>query len=94
MLSLNFMGSEVSVNMLLAQDGKSVTGKLNTMLGEGEISGGTINGNNLTATAVTEIQGQSVEFIIVGTADRDKMEGTIESPMIPDALEFSGSREA
>lgn len=93
-LSLNFMGSEVAVKMLLVQDGSSVTGKLNTMLGEGEISGGKVNGNKLSATAATEIQGQSVEFIIAGTADGDKMEGTIESAMIPDALAFTGSREA
>ncbi len=91
-LALNFMGSEVSVKMLLVQDGSSVTGKLNTMLGEGEISGGKVNGNKLSATAATEIQGQSVEFIIAGIADGDKMNGTIESAMIPDALEFSGNR--
>jgi hypothetical protein len=91
-LSLNFMGSEVSVNMLLVQDGSSVSGKLTTMLGEGEINGGKVNGSNLSATAATEIQGQSVEFIIAATADGDQMKGTIESSMIPDALEFSGVR--
>lgn len=92
-LSLNFMGSEVSVKMELEQDGNAVTGKLSTMLGEGEISGGKVNGNKLSATAATEIQGQSVEFIIAGTVDGDKMNGTIESAMIPDALEFSGVRQ-
>lgn len=92
-LSLNFMGSEVAINMSLDQEGNSVSGKLTTMLGEGEISGGRVNGNKISATAITEIQGQSVEFIINGVTDADTMKGTISSSMIPDSLEFSGSRQ-
>jgi zinc protease len=92
-LTLNFMGSDVSIKMSLEQEGNSVNGKLTTMLGEGEINGGRITGSDITATAVTEIQGQTVDFIINGRADGHSMNGTIESAMIPEALEFTGSRE-
>ncbi len=91
-LSLNFMGSDVEIKMSLEQDGPSVSGTLTTMLGEGKIENGKVNGNKISANAVTEIQGQSVEFIITGTADGDSINGTIESLMIPDALDFTGSR--
>lgn len=91
-LSLNFMGSDVDVKMSLEQDGSSVSGSLTTMLGEGKIEVGRVEGNAVSANAVTEIQGQAVEFVINGTVDGDKIKGTIESSMIPDLLEFSGSR--
>ena len=91
-LSLNFMGSDVDVKMSLEQDGSTVSGSLTTMLGEGRIEGGRVIGNAVSANAVTEIQGQAVEFVINGTVDGDKINGTIESSMIPESLEFSGSR--
>ncbi len=91
-LSLNFMGSDVDVKMSLEQDGTSVSGSLTTMLGEGKIEGGRIDGNAVLANAVTEIQGQAVEFVINGTVDGNNLTGTIESSMIPDSIEFSGSR--
>ncbi|QYO65503.1 hypothetical protein [Leptolyngbya sp. 7M] len=91
-LSLNFMGSDVEIKMSLEQDGSSVSGTLTTMLGEGKIEGGRVNGNKVSATAATEIQGQSVEFNINGTVNGDSINGSIESPMIPNALEFTGTR--
>ncbi len=93
-LALNFMGSDVEIKMHLEQDGSSVSGKLVTMLGEGTISGGRVNGSKVTATAITELQGQEVEFAITGTAEVDSLSGVITSAMLPGDLEFKGTRAA
>ncbi|MBX3294289.1 MAG: insulinase family protein [Acidobacteria bacterium] len=93
-LALNFMGSDVEIKMHLEQDGSSVNGKLVTMLGEGTISGGRVQGSKVTATAVTELQGQEVEFAITGTADGGSIAGAITSAMLPGDLEFKGTRAA
>ena len=93
-LALNFMGSDVEIKMHLEQDGSSVSGKLVTMLGEGTISGGRVNGSRVTATAITELQGQEVEFAITGTAEGDSLSGVIASEMLPGDLEFKGMRAA
>lgn len=91
-LSLNFMGQDVSVELTLEQDGNVVNGNLSTMLGEGSITNGKVNGNKLAATAVTELQGQQLELVISAVADEGKIEGTISSPMIPEPLTFSGTK--
>ncbi|MDM7922791.1 MAG: pitrilysin family protein [Pyrinomonadaceae bacterium] len=91
-LSLDFMGQNVSVTLVLDQQGSSLTGQLKTMLGDGEISSGSISGSRISATAATEMQGQNVEFIINGSVADNMIEGTISSPMIPDALAFTGKR--
>ncbi len=91
-LQLNFQGSEVPVTLTLEQNGEAVTGKLETPLGEGIISEGSVNGTKLSATAAAEMQGQSVEFVIGGVANGDEMNGSISSPMIPEPLTFTGKR--
>lgn len=92
-LSLDFQGQQVPITMKLEQDGDKVNGTLTTMLGEGTISEGAVAGNRITAAAVTEIQGQSVEFAIAGSVNGDEISGTISTAIIPDSLEFSGSRK-
>jgi predicted Zn-dependent peptidase len=92
-VELDFQGQPVPVTMTLVQDGAAVTGSLSTMLGEGQIADGLVEGPRFSATAVTEIQGQAVELIINANADGDTLKGTISSAMIPDALEFAGNRE-
>jgi zinc protease len=93
-LSLDFQGQKVSVDLRLEQDGETVTGSIETILGSGTISGGSVKGNTLKATAVTEIQGQSVELAIVGSIEGDSMKGTISTAIIPDSLSFEGKRSA
>jgi zinc protease len=91
-LSLEFMGQEVPVTLVLDQTNSGLAGTLSTMLGEGKISGGRVLGNEISATAVTEIQGQSVEFVITGAVKNGEMSGSIESAMVPEALAFTGKR--
>jgi hypothetical protein len=91
-LMIDFQGQQLPVTLLLDQNGESVWGELETMLGNGKIADGTVTGNKLTAVATAEMQGQAVEFSINGKVDGESMSGTITAPIVPDALPFSGTR--
>lgn len=93
-LDLDFQGQKVPVTLSVDQSGASVTGSLETILGNGRITGGSVRGNSLSATANTEIQGQNVEFIISGTLEDHFISGTISAAIIPDSLTFTGTRQA
>ncbi|MDI1243471.1 MAG: pitrilysin family protein, partial [bacterium] len=92
-LSLDFQGQPVPVTLTIAQDGTSITGTVVTMLGEGEIRQGLITGSKFSATAITDLQGQSLELSIGGkVTGTDSMSGSITVPIVPDPLAFSGTR--
>ncbi len=93
-LSLDFQGQKVPISLTIQQDGINVTGTLETILGNGEITDGSVRGDKISATANTDIQGQSVEFVINGTLSGDDITGTISAAIIPDSLPFAGSRSA
>lgn len=93
-LSLDFQGQQVPVSLTIDQDGNSVKGTLETVLGNGEITAGTVRGDKISATANTDIQGQSVEFQINGSLTDGTITGTISAAIIPDSLPFTGTRKA
>ena len=80
------------VALNLQQDGSSISGTMETMLGNGIITGGSVRGSTVSATANTEIQGQSAEFLISGSLENEALSGTISAAIIPDSLTFTGKR--
>jgi hypothetical protein len=92
-LKIDFQGQTLPVSLRLQQQETSLTGSLNTMLGDGTISDGHVDGNKISATARAEIQGQVLEFAISGKIDGDSMSGTITTTMAPEPLPFVGSRD-
>ncbi|MBK9156177.1 MAG: insulinase family protein [Chloracidobacterium sp.] len=93
-LDLEFQGQVVPVQLNVSQEGTSVSGTLNTALGSGAFSEGSVTGDKFVATAVTDIQGQSIEFLIKGSLSGEIMAGTISAAIIPDSLPFTGRRKA
>ncbi len=93
-LTLDFQGQKVPVQLTLDQDGDKISGNIETVLGSGSIQAGNVNGNKFNATASTEIQGQSVDFLINGSVENDSMKGTLSAAIIPDSLSFDGTRTA
>ena len=91
-LSLDFQGQQLPVTLVLDHQGERLSGKIETVLGSGEIADGSVKGNKVSATARTEIQGQSVDFAITGSVRGDSMSGTLSAPIIPDSLSFEGKR--
>jgi hypothetical protein len=92
-LTLEFQGQQLPVGLTLAQDGENLTGSLETMLGDGSIASGTVRGNKISASATTEMQGQSLELAIAGTVSENSLSGTITAPILPEPLKFRGTRE-
>ncbi|MCD9187424.1 MAG: insulinase family protein [Pyrinomonadaceae bacterium] len=93
-LTIDFQGQKIPVSLKLEQDNEDVNGKLESMLGEGKISGGKVRGTKVSAVAVTEMQGQLLEISISGNIDGDSISGTLSAPVIPVPLEFTGKRQA
>lgn len=91
-LTLDFQGQKVPVSMDLQQDAGKITGTIETVLGSGTIGGGDVSGKKFSATASTNIQGETVEFAIRGNIDGDSMSGTLSAAIIPDSLSFEGKR--
>jgi hypothetical protein len=86
------MGQALQISLNLEQNGSDVTGRMESALGGGDLSG-TVTGNSFSAVSKTEIMGQAVELTITGTVDGDSMSGSINAgmPGLPD-LPFSGKR--
>ena len=91
-LKIDFQGQQLPVSLTLTQDGDQLGGKLETMLGDGQIAEGKVKGNKVSAVAKAMMQGQDVEFVIAGAVDGDSMSGTLSAPIVPDALPFTGTR--
>jgi hypothetical protein len=93
-LSLDFQGQKLPITLVLDQNNDRISGKIDTVLGSGNIEDGRVKGNKVSATARTEIQGESVDFAISGSVDGDSMSGTLSAPIIPDSLSFEGKRKS
>ncbi|MBX7053642.1 MAG: insulinase family protein [Pyrinomonadaceae bacterium] len=91
-LLIDFQGQELPVSLTLEQNGEALTGVLETMLGDGTIADGRIDGNKLSATAQADFQGRPLEFAITGKLSGDTMTGTLSAPIVPEPLAFSGTR--
>lgn len=91
-LTVDFQGQQVPVSLTLDQSGEGVSGRLETILGSGNITEGLVRGNRISATAKTEIQGQDVDFIISGSITDGVMSGSISAAIIPDSLTFTGAK--
>lgn len=92
-LLLEVQGQQLPVSLVLVQKNGDISGSIESMLGEGEISNGKVRGNKLSATANIGFQGQAFELSISGTVEGDSINGAINAPMIPDPVSFSGKRE-
>lgn len=92
-LTVDFQGQQFPVSLALEQNGETVSGKLESVLGEGEVHDGRVKGNKFSATAKSNVQGQNVELSITGTVEDDSMNGSLSAPMIPMPLNFSGTRK-
>lgn len=92
-LSLDLMGRPVPITLTIDQDGNEFSGKMVTMLGEGTIERGRVRGNEINATAVAEMSGQPVEFVISGSIEGDTISGSITAPIVNEPISFTGERE-
>lgn len=92
-LTVDFQGQQFPVSLALEQNGETVSGKLQSVLGEGDVHDGKVKGSKFSATAKSNVQGQNIELSITGTVENDSMSGSLSAPMIPMPLNFTGTRK-
>lgn len=92
-LLLDIQGQQLPVNLILSQENENVSGKMESILANGEISDGKIVGNRFTATAKTEMRGQGIEIEIAGVVENNSLNGSVTTSLIPMPISFSGVRE-
>jgi zinc protease len=93
-LIVDFQGQQVPITLMLKQNGDSVSGSLDSLMGKGEIANAKISGNKLTGVAKSQLQGQAIDLNISGTIEGDSIKGSITAsiPNFPQ-LNFIGKRE-
>ncbi len=84
-------GQMISVMLDLKQEGSAFTGTSVSELGGGTVVGGKVSGNVITYTLKTDLQGQSVEIMVEGKIDGNKMAGTMNVPGFG-VLPYSGDK--
>lgn len=92
-LTIDFQGQKLPVSLNLEQTDGKVSGKLDSMLGEGKIENGKVAGNALSAVAVLQAQGQAFEISINGTLENEEINGTLSGPQLPHSYNFSGRKK-
>ncbi len=92
-LTIDFQGQKLPVSLTLEQTDGKVSGKLDSMLGEGKIENGKVAGNSLSAVAVLETQGQAFEISINGSVENEEITGTLSGPQLPHTYNFSGRKK-
>ncbi len=92
-LLIDAQGQELPVSIVISQDGNSISGEMESMLGTGELRDGSVNGNRFSATVESDFQGETLEMSLSGVKKGDSIDGTITVPMMPEPLSFKGSKE-
>lgn len=92
-LTIDFQGQKLPVTLTVTQTDGKVEGKLVSMLGEGTLQNGRVSGTELSAVAVTDMGGRSLELAITGSVTDDEMKGSLSAPVVPEPLEFTGRRK-
>lgn len=90
-LNLSSPQGELPVTMVLENTDGNLSGNLTTPVGAGTISGGTLAGNQLNATASLDFQGMPVSVEVVGVVDGDSISGSVNTAIIG-SLKFHGTR--
>jgi imidazolonepropionase-like amidohydrolase len=79
--SLKSPMGDMEVTLDLEHDGNRVSGSIGSQMGKWEIRDGVLRGADLTFTIVATMMNDTVEMAFSGKAEKDKIEGTISSPM-------------
>ncbi len=66
--------------LTLKQEGGKLSGKLESEMGSADVSSGTLDGSQFTITVSMQFQNQKFEFTLKGSATKDALEGTLDTP--------------
>lgn len=92
LFTINAGGQSHVIRIEITQNGNKFTGKSESELGTGTIVDGKVAGRDFTAILRAEIQGQTIDITVEGSAGTDSMKGQFSSPAIGN-LPFTASRD-
>lgn len=92
LFTINAGGQSHVIRIEITQNGSTFTGKSESELGTGTIVDGKVAGRDFTAILRAEIQGQTIDITVEGSAETDSMKGQFSSPAIGN-LPFTASRD-
>ena len=90
-INVDVSGQSLPGTIIIRQDGDSLSGSIQTQLGNSDFSGGTLSGNTFHFVSNANIQGQAVQLTIDGTINGNTMTGTVNSPFGTQTL--TGTRQ-
>lgn len=89
-VTLQIPGQPLPGTFVLIQQGETLTGTMQTQLGNAPIRDGKVMADGFSFNATVEFQGQSIEIFVKGTVTGNQISGTADSPQ--GAIPFSGTK--
>jgi hypothetical protein len=80
-LTVSSPQGDLPITMNVKSDNGNLIGEISTPIGDGTITGGSLNGNNISTTANVSFQGQQLEVKINGTIEGNSVQGNIAVPI-------------
>jgi zinc protease len=87
------LGQSIPATLILDNSDKGLSGRVESEMGNGELSVATFDGESFAAVIAFEVSGHAMEAHIAGEVSDQKMDGTITLQDAP-ALSFTGSRNS
>ena len=84
-------GQDIPATLTLLETPDGFSGKVESEMGQGELANVNLNGNQFEATLSFEMDGHAVDANIQGSANGNRLTGTISLQNLP-PLSFSGDR--
>ncbi len=89
-VTLQIPGQPLPGTFVFTQQGETLTGTMQTQLGNVPIRDGKVTADGFSFNVTVEFQGQSIEIFVKGTVTGDQVSGTVDSPQ--GAIPFSGTK--
>ncbi len=80
-----------TATLTLKEDGGALSGTIDGPYGKVDISGGTVDGNNVGWEITISAQGQEIKFTCTASIDGDSISGKANGPM--GGADFTGQKE-
>jgi hypothetical protein len=90
-INLSLSDQTFGGTLVLQRQGSSVSGSLQTQVGNSDFNSGTVSGDTFRISATATIQGQPVPITIEGTVKGDAITGTLQSSY--GTASFAGTRK-
>jgi len=91
-LNLDSPQGAVDLKAVIKLNGAEISGTLDTPFGQFPITGGTVNGSDVSLKVKADVQGNQMDMQITGKLAGSTMNGQLSAPGFP-AMDFKGKKE-